>query len=284
MERILRYVPVWLALVLVPLAGLAATPVAAPAALIAYTSVRGGVPSIFVTTSTGTGQGRLLIPNASWPALSTDGSKLAFVQGQNICVANFDGSGARPITNHTTAVQVAHPAFNAAGTGLVFAMKTPTTSFSIMAINLDGSGETSVTSPGLDPIFTPDGVNIVFANANTLEMMATNHMGNQIQPAPMLSQAPTSVLRFPAFSPRTPFEAFTLFQTAGAIPSICLVSFAGQRQTTVWETNALQPAFSADGTHIAFMQQGDIYMKAIAGGTVTRLTVGGNNAEPVWLK
>jgi Tol biopolymer transport system component len=284
MQRILQYLPLCLALVLVPLMGQAQ--VATQATLVVFCAMPNGAPSIFIAPSNGTGKQRLLIPNASWPAVSPDGSKLAFVRGQDIYLANFDGSGIRAITNHAATVQVAHPAFNAAGNALVFALGAPNAPFAVETVNLDGSGETTVAANGLDPIYTPDGAAIVFAYANNIEMMALPRPGVQgFQPTPIASQGPTAVLRFPAFSPRTAFSAYSFAQTPGAVPSICLLSYGGgQRQTTVWQTNATEPAFSPDGTRIAFMREGDIYVASVKGGAAVRITSGGVNSEPVWLK
>jgi Tol biopolymer transport system component len=287
MQRTLYALPLWLALVLIPLASWGQqTPTRV--ALVAFSAMPPGAtaPNIYIVPANGTYTIRLLIPNASWPAISADGSKLAFVRGQDLYVANYDGTAIRAITHHATTVQVAHPAFNAAGNGLVFALGTPNAPFAIAMINLDGSGETTVASNGLDPIFTPEGANIVFANANTIDLMPLPSIGQQgLQPSPIVTAVPTAVLRFPAFSVRTAFSAYTSTPTQGAIPSIRLVSYAGgQRQDTIWETDATQPAFSADGLRIAFMRQGDIYMKPVTGGAVTRLTSGGMNSEPAWFK
>jgi len=254
---------------------------------VAFSAMPAGslIPNIYVVLASGTGRERLLIPNASWPAVSTDGSILAFVRGQNIYLANYDGSGIRAITNHAATVQVAHPAFNAVGNVVIFAMGSPTTPFAVVAVNIDGSGETTITPNGLDPTFTPDGTQIVFALANTIDILPVNHLGDNLQPSAIVTQVPSVFLRYPVFSPRTQFSAYTFAPSLTAVPSIRLISFAnGQRNDSKWEVNATQPAFSPDGKRIAFTRDGDIYVKSVVGGAPIRLTSGRVNSEPVWMK
>lgn len=300
MQRILRYLPIWLALVLIPLVSqgkgvttTAATPsiagqtVTAPVGTIAYTSVRGGVPNIFVVHTDGTAP-HLLIPNAAMPALSPNGSKLAFARGKDIYVANIDGSGIRPVTDNAGVMLAIHPAFNAAGNGLVYALGPEATGgpFAIEMVNLDGSGQKVVATNGLDPIYTPDGIDIVFAREGTIQMMAIPHMGQPgFQPSALIAPGLAAHLRSPAISPNAAYFAYTILPAQGPqIPGIRLVTNTGQRTDTGWETGAAQPAFSPDGTRIAFTRLGDIFVKPILDGTQLRLTSGGVNGDPVWLK
>ena len=105
----------------------------------------------------------------SYPAVSPDGSKLAYaaeVDGNlEIFVANSDGSGAVRLTDHPA--DDAAPAFSPDGQTVAFASERPGNA-DIFLINLDGSGLINVTDHeafDFKPVFIPSSTAVAAKNA-----------------------------------------------------------------------------------------------------------------------
>jgi TolB protein len=102
----------------------------------------------------------------SWPALSPDGTKVAFARTRDgntdIYVMNEDGSGVRRLT--TSPAPDYHPTWSPDGTRIAFeSMRNG--SADIYVMNADGSDQVNLTNdPSLDgsPTWSPDGRSIVF--------------------------------------------------------------------------------------------------------------------------
>ncbi|MBV9469021.1 MAG: PD40 domain-containing protein [Abitibacteriaceae bacterium] len=70
-----------------------------PASKIAFMSKRDGASHIYIMNSDGSGQHRLTNRPSYGPALSLDGSKIAFSQGNNIFLMNADGTEQQALTH-----------------------------------------------------------------------------------------------------------------------------------------------------------------------------------------
>ncbi|GEM_PF-453195 len=89
---------------------------------------------------------------AAW---SPDGSRLAYVQGQNLIVANADGSG--PVTVAQSLAQ-SRPSWSPDGQRLAFTyQKVRTEPVSVATVAADASSPPRVLASGQSPLWSPDG-------------------------------------------------------------------------------------------------------------------------------
>ena len=233
-----------------------------------------GQVNIYTIKPDGSGR-QLLISNGDEPAFNPNGDRIAFVRGENIFLAHGDGSQQTPVTRHGLGVMVHHPSFSADGERLVFAMGAvvPQPVYNISLVNIDGSQERTVASDGRDPVYTPDGVDILFARGGAIMIMTTNNMGGHIYvPQVFIPQAQGTRASNPLFSPDSSHLLFVLGRQEGGASTtqIIAVTFADTRQQTVLVPNAGDPAYSPDGRRLAFVRNGRIYVSDANGGNYSQ--------------
>jgi TolB protein len=133
---------------------------------IVFTSIRTGVPNIYVMNADGTGE--LPLTNESdaaslHPVVSPWSTQIAFtratpVSPPAIWIMNADGSGQRPILEPGN-WEDSDPAWSIDGRQIAFSRLRPGFGSEIFLMNADGSNLTQLTSePGADwtPTFSPD--------------------------------------------------------------------------------------------------------------------------------
>jgi len=136
---------------------------------IVFTSERDGGSDVYLMNSDGSGQTRLTYTaeSESQPAISPDGTKIAFQRGaeDEIYIMNSDGSNQTRLTFSPGNDQA--PDFSPDGTKIAFSSyRDGNTGSEIYVMNTDGSNQTRLTNKvanDADPDFSPDGTKIVFA-------------------------------------------------------------------------------------------------------------------------
>lgn len=127
--------------------------------------------SIWLMNADGSGR-REITPagfgSATHPALSPDGTRLAFTSGSSLYVMPLDGGPATPVA---TVVNIKSPAWSPDGTRLAFSASSPERGdYEVFVVNVDGSGLRNVTNDPArdeDPTWSPDGTQLAFATDRT---------------------------------------------------------------------------------------------------------------------
>ena len=267
---------------------------------------KGGGVDLFSVSADGSGLTRLTdrkgLGDASW---SPDGSKIVAGCAKNperppweICVINADGSGLTRLTRHR-GFSIA-PAWSPDGTKIVYATTKDGEFLRLYVMNADGSGKQRLTRNrrGLDytdPQWSPDGDTIAFA---ILKSGETNRAFDSS--IALIDAADGGNLRRltspggadelnPNWSPdgaSIAFEVNRLFNVRQSDIWLMSADGSGKRPLTQTRFYETYPAFSPDGTRIAFAGDRDnrnlsterlgrgfeLYTMATDGSDVTRVT------------
>ena len=133
---------------------------------IVFESSRSGYVDIYAMNPDGTGLKRLTTDgNAETnPAVSADGSRIAYEFFRGIWVMNSDGTGKRKLTNGT--LTDSSPAWSADGTRITFSRRLASGDEDIFVMNADGTGQKNLTNTPdnqeFDPAFSPNGSQIAY--------------------------------------------------------------------------------------------------------------------------
>ncbi len=217
---------------------------------------------VWVMNPDGSGQAQLtnFSTGDADPAYSADGRRIAFeyclnggVNGCGIAVANADGSGAHALTSSDDGVVDDYPAFTPDGSSIVFARD------GTLEV-IPASGGTATALPGstddTEPAVSPDGTQIAFTHLGQIWLMHTDGTVRTQLSAPPSGATDGS----PSFSlnGRFPRIAFERHNPDGSLSIV--VTFTSARvpeagppiYTTPGAASGLEPAYSPDGTKIAF--------------------------------
>jgi TolB protein len=264
-----------------------------------FTSDRTGHKEIWAMDADGSNQRQITRFNfiAQFPALSPDGSKIAFTawpgpgQAPRIYIYATDPVRDLRFYNQKSPVN-GTPSFTPDGRQIVY-MSKPGAASKIFAANLDGSGFRPITSGDQDdaePKVNPKtGSEIVFSSGRSgaLQIYRANMDGLDVQ---RLTDG-TGVASNPSWHPNGQMIAFAW--TQGYEPghfNIFIMDIAARTyvQLTRGEGKNEDPNWSPDGTHIVFgSNRGGSYQiwRMLADGSqVQQLTTAGNNTNPVWGK
>ena len=216
----------------------------------------------------------------SSPAVSPDGSRVAYVLSRNIWVINADGTGNRQLTTDSKFND--DPAWSPEGTRIAFSAGSPGAfdDADIFVMNADGSGTTNLTNTqsGLsetDPAWSPDGTRIAYTRSTcdpggaggTVCVFVMNADGTNQQnltPEVSLPQCPSQpgfrhkgASEDPSWSPNGSLIAFkgTTICPNGSGTDIWVMNANGSNKINLTNDNLTAdraPAFSPAGSEVAF--------------------------------
>jgi Tol biopolymer transport system component len=217
-----------------------------------------GYPQIYTMKANGDNKTRLTNSRNfdGSPAFSANGKKIAFESDQDIYTMSATGTDKKNVTRSNN-VEESDPAWSPDGTRIAFASSS-TGNTDIYVINKDGTGLTRLTtSPKVDiqPAWSPDGTKIAFVR---------QHRGN------------SSNLKIYVMKAARESE-----------------TNRAQRLTTasLSTLEELDPAWSPDGTRIAFARNPDassptsgfdLHSIRANGSGQIRLTTSGGSQQPAW--
>jgi Tol biopolymer transport system component len=246
---------------------------------IAFQSDRHGPVEIYAMTPGKTATRITTSNNSSDPSYSPDGRRIAFISGSKtnssyeVWVMNADGSGRRQVTKTSVAEQ--EPGWSPDGTRLVYASnsfdKDRQTDLEIWTINADGTGRRQLTnnsSSETQPAWSPDGSRIAFVRGQDVWVMNSDGTGESnatptSQPGTCTSTCYQGGDESPAWSPDGSRIAYVHGygppanpNAGGGVPNIWTMDPNGGNKVNVSNnpnTSARQPAWSPDGTEIAYV-------------------------------
>jgi len=214
-------------------------------------------------------------------ASSPDGSHIAFSLDGDLVVAAPDGSNRRlPARSGNLQEQ---PAWSPDGSTIAFAASPGEDKETIWVTNAAGGGARRVTSGGLDthPVFSPDGTTIDFEHRTTsedpAELYSVPTSGGRARPLATsagvgdMAWAPSGAT-FAATVPRGRTSGIGLFTAGGHLDRL-LTPFDG----------SAQPAFSPDGSSIAYARDGHVWLMTADGHARHAITrAHEDDSQPRW--
>jgi Tol biopolymer transport system component len=206
-----------------------------------------------------------------------------------IYAVNPDGTGLAQLTHEPDGIAARWPSWSPNGSRIVFArVKLSNFVGRIWIMNASGTGQRRLVSevPGhsdLQPAYSPDGRRIVFTrclpNFEHCAIWIMRSDGTHRHLVIPFIAAPNETNNFdPKVSPDGRRISFTRFGFHGVISQVWVARINGThaRPLTAPRLEAGQPAWSLDGSHIAFASnssrpQSSIYVMRADGSGVTRL-------------
>ena len=252
----------------------------------------------------------------SKPAVSPDGSRIAYVLSRNIWVMNADGSGIRQLTTDSKFND--DPAWSPDGARIAFSAGSPGAfdDDDIFVMNSDGSGTINLTNTQSnlsesDPAWSPDGTRIAYARsfcdpngggADCVFVMNSDGTNPQnLTPETILPQCPNQPGYFhkgasedPSWSPdgtKISFEG-TVICPNGSGTDIWVMNANGSGKTNLTNDNHTgdhQPVFSPEGSELAFTSDRgnsssvrELYKITLSTGSISGKLTTGEALSPDW--
>jgi len=222
--------------------------------------------------------------NASW---SWDGTALVFERGEDIWVADADGTRQRKlegIPKVPLLVADRYPAFSPDGKRIVFFQSESGPRGDYWISSIDGGQLSRLTSDlcvGGAPIWAPDGTSVVFpsARAGSLTLWKVSATGGAPQPLTTGAGADTD----PEMSRDGKRLVFTNTRNTY---SLQILNPATQKSSELFQTNGnmVAPQFSPDGYRVAYFSEPDLFVVDVRDPRPVRVTSGSGQVSefPRW--
>ena len=276
-------------------------PLSAPARPTADTGelvlVQTRTPGLFAIAADGAGMRRLTSARDEGPALSPDGSRLAFVRNRSgafeLYVADGNGGSPRRITRAGGFAQT--PTWAPAGSRIIFSAsggrwgtsRDPSCAPNLWSVRPDGTRLQRFLSRGVQPAFAPDGSRVAFVRPDASEReWLYIASANGLRPSRVARGA------HPSWSPDSRSVVVERWTGANRMADLWSVRVADGRTTRLTHTAELSevdPAWSPDGDWIAFstFRRGrqDIYAVPATGGNPVAVTHSSRDKglqQPAW--
>lgn len=230
---------------------------------------------LWVAKSDGTDP-HLILSNGTYitgPAVSPDGSKIAYSSNNHIWVANIDGTGAHAVTSSGDPDY--DPAWSPDGSKLAFSRMVGGADYEIVWMSADGTGVvTQVTNDSLndgEPAWSPNGLRIAYSHKVTSSSSSTDYDIHIRDAADGLHDAYLTTAstndREPAWSPDGGVIAYTTDNdgTGNAAVNTRIwvksVSASGNGTAVVASSTANDnsPSWAPDGKKVVFASDRDGY-------------------------
>ena len=278
--------------------------VSADGSRIAFSALRNGGADVFIMNGDGTMQTNLTKSSPSdeiWPALSPDGSKIAFISnraggGFGLYIMSVSAPNAQPILV-SQGIADFHSAWSTDGTKLVFTDEG-NGNRDIAVVDANGANKVYLTggvgSSDDDPSWSPNGSKIAFTSNRSGKAEIWVMDANGANPTQLTFSPGASEARHATWSPDGSKILFASFNdTDPANSEIEVMNAAdGSGRTNLTNSAAIEnrPAWSPDGSKIAYysiaspsITYGEIFIMDADGSNQKNLTNNpAEDAMPVW--
>ena len=222
-------------------------------------------------------------PNVSegQPSWSPNGRKIAFTQSptssSQLFVMDFDGKNRQNISGN---LLVSSPDWSPDSSKIVFSSTNGSVN-NIYTVNSDGSSLKQITNDSVSshsPNWSPDGIKIAFVRHGKIFTMKTD--GSDLQRLTDSSLNEND----PDWSPNGNEIVFS--GSVGSVSKIYIVGVDGKNLrllTSGEDYGEIQPAWSLDGTRIAYLKSNNIFVINTDGSNPKQITDDNlNKYNPVW--